>query len=254
MDWSGLDNGFLEDNHQPAENLVRKPLTYLNKYKQSHCLVESSWSVSSEIGDTRLLLLPLFKGAIDGRSLWRHRFSLATAQGWIKSNLNTDHSLVGEKGNQELMWVKVFWQYVVPAFYSPLPLPHSAATYRSSLLLKLTDDGSSAFEICPKDHAGHKTDEALPEAGECVGFYLASSVSSPRGNYFEEVDEVSAELPTPRATVTRDSFQARDDLAEARLLLGNVSNCKMSPLPIFNDDSPCNNLPTASEHFHTLRG
>ena len=24
MDWSGLDNGFLEDNHQPAENLVRK--------------------------------------------------------------------------------------------------------------------------------------------------------------------------------------------------------------------------------------
>ena len=142
--------------------------------------------------------------------------------------------------------------------------------------MKLTDDGSSAFEICPKDHAGHKTDEALPEAGECgedllktaednlegerdvdldVCFYLASSVSSPRGNYFEEVDEVSAELPTPRATVTsEDSFQARDDLAEARLLLVNVSNCEMSPLPIFNDDSPCNNLPTASEHFHTLRG
>ena len=155
------------------------------------------------------------------------------------------------------------------AFYSLLlPLPHSAASYRSTLLLKSC---SSTLDICNEtsdsleadeanletDYVDFEADEANPAADEVnfeeeedvdldISLYLASS--SPRKNKSEEGIQISDELGTDQAIGVSELSEeiAGSDMG------ANNSTLEMS-LQLFEDETACSELPILPEQFLSIQ-
>ena len=171
------------------------------------------------------------------------------------------------------------------AFYLPLPLPHSAASYRSTLLLKSAAGSTTTLDNCKQTSDSLEADETSPEANEAdfesgegdlesdeaiiefdeanlntdevnfeeeeevdldISLYLASS--SPRKIDFEEgtFDEPGTEEAHVLSQVSEEvASPARGDLG--------ANNSLEMTLPLITDDTSSSDIPTMSEHFSTIQ-
>jgi len=245
MDWSGLDTGFLEGDRLPSENLK---LT----------TADSFFSLSSReplLGEEHLGK-PLL-GEHHGKPLLEEHLG--------KHLLGEEHlgkPLLDEHLGQT-------WQGSQFNQPSPLPLPHSAASYRSTLLLKSC---SSTLDIChhtsdslEPDEANLETgyvdfeaDEANPAADEVnfeeeedvdldISLYLASS--SPRKNSIEESVQIFDDLGTDQALGVSEFS---DEIAVTSDIGANNSTLEMS-VQLFEEDIACTGLPNMPEQFLSIQ-
>jgi len=153
---------------------------------------------------------------------------------------------------------------------SPLPLPHSAASYRSTLLLKSC---SSTLDICHQtadslepeeanletDYVDFEADEANPAADEVnfeeeedvdldISLYLASS--SPRKNCIDESVQISDELETDQALGVSEFS---DEIAVTSDIGANNSTLEMSVQLFEEEDAACSELPIIPEQFLSIQ-
>jgi len=175
-----------------------------------------------------------------------------------------------------------------PSFNDHLsPLPHSAASYRSTLLLRSAAGGTSTLDICKQTSDSLKADETSPQAIEAdiesdeadlesdeaniefdegnlktdevyfegeedvdldISLYLASS--SPRKKDFEQGIQTLDEPGTDQATVVTEGSE--EVASQARGDISANSSLEMT-LPLFEDDTVCSDLPAMSEHFSTIQ-
>ena len=173
------------------------------------------------------------------------------------------------------------------AFYLPLPLPHSAASYRSTLLLRSAAGSTTTLDNCKQTSDSLEADETSPEANEAdfesgeadlesdeaineldeanlktdevnfeeeeevdldISLYLASS--SPRKIDFEEGIQTFDEHGTEEAYVV--SKVSEEVAPPARGDLGANNSLEMT-LPLITDDTSSSDIPTMSEHFSTIQ-
>jgi len=213
-------------------------------------------------------------GFLEGDQLPSENLKLTTADSFF--SLSSREPLLGETENLEKPSVlgEYLGQTLQGGYFtcggqpSPLPLPHSAASYRSTLLLKSC---SSTLDICNEtsdsleaeeanletDYVDFEADEANPAADEVnfeeeedvdldISLYLASS--SPRKNKFEEGIQISDELGTDQAIGVSEFSE---EIAGSDIVANN-STLEMS-LQLFEDETACSELPIMPEQFLSIQ-
>jgi len=211
-------------------------------------------------------------GFLEGDRLPSENLKLTTADSFF--SLSSREPLLGEE-HLGKPWLSEehlgqTWQGSHFNQPSPLPLPHSAASYRSTLLLKSC---SSTLDICnhtsdslEPDEANLETgyvdfeaDEANPAVDEVnfeeeedvdldISLYLASS--SPRKNSIvEESVQISDELGTDQALGVSEFS---DEIAVTSDIGANNSTLEMS-VQLFEEDTACTGLPNMPEQFLSIQ-
>jgi len=148
----------------------------------------------------------------------------------------------------------------------PSPLPHSAASYRSTLLLKSC---SSTLDICHRTSDSLEPDEADLET-DYVDFEADDKANSAVDEVnFEEEEDVDLDISlylassSPRKNSIEESVQISDDQAlglsefsdETAVtsdIGANDSTLEM-PVQLFEEDTACNGLPIVSEQFLSIQ-
>jgi len=158
------------------------------------------------------------------------------------------------------------WHFTCTDHPSPLPLPHSAASYRSTLLLKSC---SSTLDICHRTSDSLEPDEADLET-DYVDFEADDKANSAVDEVnFEEEEDVDLDISlylassSPRKNSIEESVQISDDQAlglsefsdETAVtsdIGANDSTLEM-PVQLFEEDTACNGLPIVSEQFLSIQ-